>query len=605
VSRARHVDVLPTTSDSHQVTPSWVVTVLRWNDRTSGPAFGGALGPKKAVRRPLVIESDAISVSVQNGKDSVTPGCTVVLKGGDLNYSTAIAPGDFVFVNILNDEKRAADVAERARGLKPINGLKDGFKGMYKVKGCRRQIMTQPNGAKTLSYNLSAFAFTELNNVIYFNPYLFNRGESDSIAFITNIGGQWNQLVNNKSIIDNQDIIIMLIQLFIGRGFSETAREVKGLLRNFNSHYLVPDGVRRLLGVRKAEKVADVTNVIIGVESYSSGGPGAPLNEIFAPGVRSFDPDKDGRFYQTGDKIQGRTLVRPEYWAQVKAWSILEQYLNPPMNEAFTGFRVAPDSQKVMPTITVRQIPFTKEKIKPGIPVTRFLSMPRWRIDPGLILGADLGRDEAARVNFVQMFGRSTLINEQFNTSSQIAAGNYIFDVEDVRRNGLRPYIRSSNSDWPEGAASEDIKGSLVPQWKDIIADAVFDGHLRESGSLQTAGIEDPIDVGMNLQLGSVVYHIEGISHRAGINGEGNRFFQTVFSLSHGLDERTNASRPVYPEMVHTDYLTYQEEDFEHEQLLPGVTDVQDTGGRDQGERARPRLNQTPFNPGVGKRRKR
>jgi len=601
MSTGQIVDIEQNTVDSHQTSPAWIVTVLRWKDRTSSNVFP-TFADKIATRRPLVIESDALSVSVQNGKGSLTPGCQVILKGGDLNYSTAIAPGDYVFINMLDDEFKALEIGTKARRLQQINGVHDGFKGMFRVKGCRRRLQIDGNGRKQLSYVLTGFAFTELNNVIYFNPYLFNAGEREATAFITNMGAQWNKIIGKKTVASNQDVMKLLVQIFIGNGFGEKARSLKDtLLRNFNSHYLIPEGVKLLLGVPKAEKVADVTNVILGVHEYSNKRTDN-LSKIFNPGI----VDKsltNGRFYETANKIQGRTWVKPEYWAQVQAWSILQQYLNAPLNEAYTSFRIAPDSNKIMPTITIRQLPFTKEKLKTPLAVTRFLSMPRWRVSPELITGFDLGRDDGARVNFVQMFGRSTLLHDQFNTSNQIAQGNYVFDEEDVKRNGLRPYITSSNSDFPSGSDAGDIKGTLTPQWKDLVADAVFDGHLKDSGSLQSVGIVEAIDVGMNLQLGAIVYHIEGYSHAAGINADGTKYFRTNFSLSHGMDDRSNSSRPVYPEMVHTDYLTYQEEDYQFERMLPGVNDSQDSAGRVNGERVNDRLLQAPFNPAVGKRR--
>ena len=601
----------PNSSDSHQTSPSWVITVLRWKNRTSSNVFPG-FSSKLETRRPLVIENDAIKVTAQTSKRTVTPGFSVVLKGGDINYATAVAPGDFVFINMLNSENVAKKVAEKARALGSINGLKDGFKGIYKVKSCRRRLAIAPDGTRQLVYVMSGFAFTELNNVIYFTPFLFDPGETTSQAFIVNMGAQWRKLVNKKSQIKNQDVIALLLQIFIGNGFSEEARKKKGVLRNFNSHYLLPEGVGQLLGVKKAEKVADITNVLMGVQRYNTGIRGGgyeemaeQLRSIFDPGVTGYSGSIDGRFYTTANKIQGLVWIKPEYWSQVQAWSILQQYLNAPMNEAYTSFRIATDSSKIMPTVTVRQIPFTKDNLVSSLPVTRYLSMPRWVITPDMVTAFDFGRDDAARVNFVQMFGRSTLVNDQFNISNQIAKGNYVFDEEDVSRHGLRPYIVSSNSDFPAG----DVKGTLTPQWKDIVADAVFDGHLRENGSVQVYGLEEPVDVGDNLQFGPTIYHIEDISHECGVNGDGSKYFRSNISLSHGIDYRSNSVRPVYPEMVHTDYLTYQEEDYEFERMIPGVSDVQDVIGRQKGERPRKsgqgvgRLSQAPFNPGVTKRR--
>ena len=388
-------DINSNTIDSHQTSPSWVVTFVRWNNRASSQVFDkdikdkeGNLDRKKGVRGPLVVHSDAINISVQNGKTTVTPGCQIVLKGGDINYSTAISPGDYIFINILNSEQKANDVVKRANSLLPINRAEDGFKGIFKVKGCRRRLSIDGSGKKQLVYVCTGFAFTELNSDIYFNPYLFQQEEAKAIEFITALGKQWNSLISQKTQMLNQDIIKLLIQVFIGSGFSETAKRTKtGDLRNFNSTFLIPPEIKNLLGVKKAERVADITNIIMGVEKYStkpvsdpqSTGDGEFTNykDVFNPGIVNAQ-DTDGRFYETANKLQGNSQVKPEYWSQVKAWSILQQYLNAPMNECFTSFRIAPDSNKVMPTLTFRQIIFTKDNVKTAIPVTQYLSLPRW-----------------------------------------------------------------------------------------------------------------------------------------------------------------------------------------------------------------------------------
>ena len=141
-----------------------------------------------------------------------------------------------------------------------------------------------------------------------------------------------------------------------------------------------------------------------------------------------------------------RYRIKGEYWNQVSVWSIMKQFTNSPLNELYTCFKI--DQQnKVMPTVVFRQIPFTTEGLESSIKTTRFLNLPRWKISPSLVTMIDIGRDEAARFNFVQYFGRSTINNNGWEISEEIAQGNFVFDFQDVQRNGLKPYVITSQFD--------------------------------------------------------------------------------------------------------------------------------------------------------------
>src|SRR5579864_7559207 len=85
----------------HQSSPTWVLTFVRWQFRdllrtsTTSPS---------QVRAPLVVENDCIAVQTTDDKGNLTPSCSLTLVETDVNYETELAPGDFVFVNMLNWE---------------------------------------------------------------------------------------------------------------------------------------------------------------------------------------------------------------------------------------------------------------------------------------------------------------------------------------------------------------------------------------------------------------------------------------------------------------------------------------------------------------------
>ena len=286
--------------------------------------------------------------------------------------------------------------------------------------------------------------------------------------------------------------------------------------------------------------------------------------------------DRPGRF-DARTPIQGNKEVHVENWNNKTAWSILQNNMNKSLNEMYTAYRLSPDN-RVMPSVVVRQKPFTTEhfQVPSGFPVTKFFDLPRWRISPTLLYSLDLGRDEAARMNFVQVYTRTLPDTFNQDMAQQITLENFVVDNGDVTRNGLRPYVVTANFDFP----IRENRRLRAREWAQIISDWVIDGHLRESGSLKFQGIQDPISVGDNLEFDGVVYHIESVNHVMSVSPKGIKSFKTNISVSYGTDLRSNSERPVYPEMEHTDAQRENAEDFANERLRPGISDTQQIAGR-------------------------
>lgn len=553
----------------HQASPAWVLTFVRWENRDTQRILGT---PSTSVRDPLVVENDCLSVTVTVSKGTLTPSMSASLVMTDVNYQTSVAPGDFVLVNMLNWPDDARRVANAARSKNQINGVSDGFKGIFKVQGVRRTVSVDPNtGTKIVIFKINGFGFTEFNNTIYFNPYLVdpNQDPKNQLLFASYIGRDWAALVNGKGLTNVQDIIAVLIQSFIGTGITDQGRlEKDGTVKSPNVHFYVPELVGRLLGVRGAKAAKDIYNYIFGIQKYA-GGSSASLAIGMNPSGMS---QKFDRFYYTPTPCDGSSLLKPEYWNQVKTWAILNQYTNAPLNELFTCFRVSPNGD-IMPTVVFRQTPFTNEDYTGGGSVTKFMNLPRWKINTALIMDQDIGRDESARVNFVQYFGRSTLGAEGADIAQQIAQKNYVYDINDVQRSGLRPYIVTTQFDDPTSVKKE----YRSPLWAKIMADTVIGGHLKLNGTILCAGIVDPIAIGDNLEFDGIVYHIEQISHTANISvQDGKKIFRTSVSLSSGVSTSSSAAGTRYAEMTYTNADDLRANDFKNNQILPGVSESQD-----------------------------
>jgi hypothetical protein len=573
----------------HQSSPAWVLTFVRWEFRdllrtpTSTP---------NQVRIPLVVENDCIAVSTTDDKGTLTPSCSITLVETDVNYETEVEPGDFVFINILNWTTQSRLVAKNARAIKPINGAHDGFKGIYKVQGVRKTIETDPqSGIKRLVYKIDGFAFTEFNNTLYFNPNLVIQKDIQNVGlFIADVAPAWASYVSRSGNPYVQEVISFLIQNFIGSSQNPNSLKPNGLVISPNVHFQMPTIVGRLLGVTSSDNpnatdfktvtaAKDIYRYVFGIQQYSSN-PSQNLYNGMNPSnlVKSPYPGFD----YTTIFCPGNTLLKPEYWNQVKLWSVMQQYTNSPLNELYTCFKINLKN-RVMPTIVFRQIPFTSEDFvnqkfgtqdanAGNIQVTKYLNLPRWKIDSAFVFSADLGRDEAARINWVQYYAKSNFNDKGVEISGETASINYVFDQYDIARNGLRPYIvQNQFDDLP------DVPVKSAPIWARILGDALIGGHLKMNGTLNCIGITEPIAVGDNLEFDGVVYHIESINHACQIQpGSGIKSFRTSIKISHGVSVNSNAYGTRYPEMTHTTGQRDRTHDYGNQQILPGTSESQD-----------------------------
>lgn len=578
--------------DSHQTSPCYLLTFLRWANRDTAN-FDEAEFLK--LREPMRVVNDCIGLSVSSSKASHIHTAQMILLAGDINYSTAVAPGDFVMINMLDDNEvlfgkdgtatqpGPSSLYTRAGAAQAINHAHDGFKGCFKIQSVTRNIQVNPqSGQKMYSFQIAASAFTEFNQVMYFDPNQRDSGEDAGNLVAINFAAseEWNEAVNKKTnAVD--DIFKVLIELLLGKGFNSIYPQKPALTRNFNQNFLIPPAVCSLMGIKAGltPKAADLFNYYVGIQQYASGG-------TETKGLNPSNAQRSGHFIDSAQgKLSGAILLQGEPFGQVTAWSILQQYSNSLINEMYTTYKLTPEGN-IMPCVVYRQKPFTSTNFVvnfggAGIANTKFLSLPRWKISTMLIESISLGRHDQARINFVHIVGKVRELDMQAAMTAQHSLGTHQYDTKDIKRNGLRPIITSCDFDFPRDGVTKP-ENSVV--WNKLYADWVFNGHLKENGTISCAGIHDPICVGDNLQLENTVYHIESISHNMGVDANGRKHFKTNLSLSFGVDIRTEGAYiPVYPEMEHTDSYTNRKAKVKSG-ILPGLSDAQDIKGRVAGE---------------------
>lgn len=561
----------------NQSSPTWVLTFVRFENRDT--LRNNTISPLETnPNDPLVVENDCVSVTTTMNKGTLTPSMEATLKETDVNYLTAVAPGDFVFVNMLNWESHARRVAIAANNGNPINGPHDGFKGLFKVQSVRKSIsVSEADGKKNVTYKIDGYGFTEFNNTIYFNQNLLASGSQDNFGlFIRRLSSDWANLVNPNGFFNIQKIISILITSFIGNGIStsDLSDDFKSNLPTANTQFQVPSLVGNLMGIPQATAAKDIYNYLFGIQTYS-----ANTNQTLAQGLSPLLQSgfTGPGFHYTQTPVAGDSFFMPEFWNATKAWSIITQYLNSPLNEIFTCYKLSNDN-RVYPTVVFRQVPFTTQdfqarfNVNPA--VTQFLTVPRWQVDSSIVYNLDIGRDEAARVNFVQYYSRVGLINDNAGAgpAQEIAAINYVFDSEDVTRSGLRPSIVAGMFD-PYVSA-----GPRSPIWAKIVGDSVMGSQNKLNGTMELVGIAQPICIGDNVEFEGIVFHIESVIHTCNIDASsGIKRFKTILKLSSGVSLFSSSTVTKYAQMKDTN--AYQDRKYDYnnlDQILPGVSESQD-----------------------------
>ena len=578
-------EIFPNTVDSHQVSPAYVLTFMRWSNRDT---YNYKNNKPLDVRTPLVVYNDAISIVTTDVKASMSATTTVVLKCGDINYATAVHPGDFMIINLLNWDSEAQVIHDKALALEPINEIDDGFKGVYKIQSVVKTLRVDPSlGVKQLYVTITAASHTEFNNVIYYNPAITaSFAEKGTALWSTAIGDYYNDKLKSESRV--QQVVVDLFKILIGQSFKKKDSKIQ----NYgNTHFKIPSTLGALIGRKNILFANEFYNYVVGMWKDSKELKLSDSN--IGPG---FNPNftKDSNFITTGKSIVGNKQVTLENWNSQTAWSIIMGNINSVLNEMYTTHRVGPDN-RVYPTVVVRQKPFTTDHFKYTTDVTKFSQIPRWKISANLLYDLQTSKNDAARFNFVQVFTRQLAENAGMDMSQQISLGNFVFDKGDIERNGLRPYVVTSNFDFPAGKGRPADKQLHGKEWANIVSDWIIDGHMKESGMLTFQGLKEPIAVGDNLEFDGIVYHIEGVNHVMSINGS-KKSWTTKITVSYGVDTRSSANGPVYANMTHTDAQKQNEEDWVHERVLPGISDTQDISGRINGEETKPTesINFTP-----------
>ncbi len=531
------------------VSPFWALAILRLakpqsysriTKKSIGKVVEGAFERKGGF---LVISDDCTHLSIQNSKRSHTKNLTATFKGGNVNYLDAdvLLGGDWVLAFICNSQEDLDRVLKKLKEGKPVNEFNDGLKFVGRAHGVRRRVSVDAPGMKTLNYQFQAIGFEELDNPFFYDIGIATSAQqTDAVAFMAQIGYDVNELfksVQVGNLKDNcADLMETMINIILGRGVHDVigSKDFEQIAPQQTTQeapyaYLVPNSIGLALGRDRSDAsksgifgYADILETLIGVQEYKT------EKNSFYPVI---DPVSTKSRVRCKETLKGTFIPIFPSFINVPLIQMLQQHLNPVINELYTSLRVS-HSGRIMPMIIARQIPFSTDSIidDPSFPLTKFLSLPRWVASPVLIDDIDIGRSNATRVNMVHVYGDAMAFAKNENITSQIARNPPIFDSVDIQRSGMRPIMKTVNC-----SLGDQSREGGARVWMEAIADWSIGSQYTLNGTVSLAGIQAPICEGDNFEFEGIAYHIETVTHSCSISSDGVKSFKTHLSLTNGM----------------------------------------------------------------------
>jgi len=564
--------------------PDWCVAIFRLGrpvsysrkDKKSipGNVVAGALLRKE---QPLIIRSDILHMSVSGNKSSCVETLNCVLKGMN-NYLSAdtCLTGDWIFAWMHTNPTDTVRVIKALKTGQPANDFSSGLKFVGRIHSIRKHKAVIPSGFKTVQYQLQAVGFEELNTSYFYDPALATSAAGKDVwQFMSQIGLDSFKFLSEAHqsagiIQDNsEEYFDKFLDIVVGEGAKAVVNEV-GQDENGNRlaispqqdkeapyAYLVPMSVANTLGRSSLEQrkgnnnghqaygYSDILTTLTGVQQYKPEDP-LPAHKGFLPQIKLSGTSNRLR---CTERIKGTFIPIEPVFINTQLWSLLNQFKNPTINEIYTCLR--PDlAGDIMPTIVFRQIPFSTEVIEENdaMPLTRFLSLPRWKIPNESIVDEDIGRSGATRFNFIHVYGQVAPFQQkkEHSITDQMTRNAPIMDGMNVAVNGLRPYMSTVAC-----SITDIVRKDGARVWMEALADWTIGSEHTLNGTFNCKGIQSPIAKGDNIQVEDVVYHVESITHTCGMNGD-YKFFNTSLQVTNGMleDQGNSVNAPVYPGFV-------------------------------------------------------
>ncbi len=541
----RHL-VRPNGIDSHQTDPYWLAVVIpfaykdTYNRTTKAPRF---VAPVFELEK-IIIDDDCINWSCSSSKSSHTSSLNLTLLPSKIDYTSKVAPEDWIIFWAFNNHTDYARIKKLIKEGSRANDFNSGLKFVGRVQTVfKSKNVDTSSGRKSVNYSLTAAGFSELDSSMYFDQTieLLRPDAAVSWANFADISNQFTKL--EAGLIKSEAAIPFLLSVCFGCGPSEGSRTGGiGGDRSItpNESFLVPESILHLLMPADPKPFykdvgftyVDLLRVYMGTFAYSTSGFEPEIRETKSFVSFAYAP-LTGVFPLQALNFNNQTI-----------WEIVNTYCGQPMNEAFTCLRAQGQDRHILPTLIFRQLPLSSPQFVHDNIATSYLTVPRWVIDDRLVTNIQYGYSNSLRFNYMHLMPSNWANNEQSGKSLAAFLGDPITDSSDIKRAGLRAKIQTIGCTYE---ADTIEKAQTINQfYNKLMADILFGGHLKYTGTINCKGIQDPICEGDNCEADGILFHIERVMHSGGIDGSGQKEFNTVLHVGNGIKE--NSRRYGIPE---------------------------------------------------------
>lgn len=576
----------------NQQDPYWICVVLPYsivdpldrskifNGKTDGYQDVSEDGSKQSATKIdgiYVLDGDVTQWNTSSSKGAYIGGLNMTLRYGNNDWLQKLAPGDWCLFWAFEDVGTYQEVLGRLRKFyKPkidseypefeyqgntqsLNNFECGLKFIGRLSSIRRHTGRVATGAYNVSYAVQARSFTEFNSVLYYNDLLAFSYKSVS-QFFGDFGpggkrffedllikgsknGEQDGFVNNTKLIPNLANIVLGSGPG-GRSVNQSSGIGDQLKNSPNQKFLIPKILGKMLGFaeKESQTVSDILTYYVGQQTHNN------KSDDKKPYLKML-PDEgqqEGNVHYTSIPFNDYMLIQPIDLKGKSTWSLMQQWLNEPLNEMFTCLKCDKEG-RILPSVVVRRIPLLSDDFSinaraKGINTSPFSSYPAWALSPDLVIDEDLGRSDATRFNYFHVVGSDPIYKDPNKTErlNNIVTPPAAIEA-DIARNGLRMYVtRVPAQSYSRVVSAQNNQGRIYTA---MMADVLGDQHLKFNGSVASNFIQLPIAEGENLIYNNMLYHIERVSHSGGIGPTGQKMATTQFDLTNGVPLAVLASR--------------------------------------------------------------
>lgn len=371
------------TNPIHEASPSWCVCIIPFQEPVS--SFATDVENAMVTKRPIIIENDAIQVSVSRPKGSFAKTASITVKISDVYYQNACSNGDWIAIWMSDWQEDIDRIITKlqSNATSGLNDWESGLKFVGRIIGIDAAQSIASGGQYIQVQTITAQAFLELATSLYhtfltqalmYSTKDVPSGQTTQTASTDMLNAKKQQINENnlKSALGNtssgferifqigtsvtpDQTISNLILLTLGIPSRTNLYNSMGLFGTPNDAIMIPTLIGNIIGRPRKKYLWETMNFIFGLQKYTS--QGSTWRRFF-PDTSEIISDPNNNMFFSPFRLKGLVQYMPPSWNNQTIWSVWQQYLNPLLNEMYTCLRID-KFNKIVPTVVVREQPFS------------------------------------------------------------------------------------------------------------------------------------------------------------------------------------------------------------------------------------------------------